>query len=150
MRARDIHKTLHVFAYVTLALAVVVSVLGLPAQAGRQYTYPQARQADIQDDFHGTVVKDPYRWMEDPENEETVRWVEEQNKLFQGFIGSEPSRDAIEARITKLWNYPKYTLPQKKGARYSTRKTMACRTSPFCTCRNRSTAIPGSCSIPIC
>jgi prolyl oligopeptidase len=118
MRARDIHKTLHVFAYVTLALAVVVSVLGLPAQAGRQYTYPQARQADIQDDFHGTVVKDPYRWMEDPENEETVRWVEEQNKLFQGFIGSEPSRDAIEARITKLWNYPKYTLPQKKGARY--------------------------------
>jgi prolyl oligopeptidase len=104
----------------TLALILVValSLLGLPAHAGTKYTYPEARQADVAEDYHGTMVKDPYRWMEDPDSEETLKWVNAQNELFQGFIKDEASREIIEARITELWNYPKYSLPRKHGDRY--------------------------------
>ncbi len=107
-------------AAMTLAVIsiITISILGLPAHAGKNYTYPEARKADVTDDYHGTMVKDPYRWMEDPEAEETTTWVEAQNKLFQSFIESEQSREVIEKRITELWNYPKYSLPHKHGERY--------------------------------
>jgi prolyl oligopeptidase len=103
---------------------IVAAVFGLTqmlvidgAHAGN-YKYPEARKADVSDNFHGTIVKDPYRWMEDPEADETTRWVAAQNELTFGFIRSEPSRAAIEARLTELWNYPKYSLPYKHGDRY--------------------------------
>ncbi len=118
MCGRSFRNTLRILTNVTLVLAIATSLLGLPAHAGREYTYPEAKQADVVDDFHGTMVKDPYRWLEDPDGEETARWVSEQNTLFQGFIAGEPSREAIHSRITELWNYPKYSLPQKHGARY--------------------------------
>lgn len=118
MCGRSFRNTLRILTNVTLVLAVATSLLGLPAHAGREYTYPEAKQADVVDDFHGTMVKDPYRWLEDPDGEDTARWVSEQNTLFQSFIASEPSREAIHSRITELWNYPKYSLPQKQGNRY--------------------------------
>ena len=91
-------------AAMTLAVIsiITISVLGLPAHAGKNYTYPEARKADVTDDYHGTMVKDPYRWMEDPEAEETTTWVEAQNKLFQSFIESEQSREVIEKRIISV------------------------------------------------
>ena len=106
-------------AAMTLAVLsiITISMLGLPAHAGK-YTYPEARKTDVTDNYHGTMVEDPYRWMEDPEAEETVKWVEAQNKLFHSFIENEPSREAVEKRITELWNYPKYSLPYKYGERY--------------------------------
>jgi prolyl oligopeptidase len=116
--ARNFRKPLRISTNIALTLAIAVSLLGLPAHAGKQYAYPPARQAEVQEDFHGTTVKDPYRWLEDTDDAETAKWVEEQNKLFQGFIASEPPRDIIHARITKLWNYPKYSVPQKHGSRY--------------------------------
>jgi prolyl oligopeptidase len=51
---------------VVLVGVLTASMLGLPAHAERNYTYPDARQADVVEDYHGTMVADPYRWMEDP------------------------------------------------------------------------------------
>jgi prolyl oligopeptidase len=73
---------------------------------------------DVVDDYHGTQIADPYRWLEDSDSPETVAWVTKENDLTRQYIDSYPKRDAIEQRLTKLWNYPKYSLPKKQGDSY--------------------------------
>jgi prolyl oligopeptidase len=85
--------------------------------AGQRYHYPPARQADVVEDYHGTLVSDPYRWMEDPDDPEVLDWVAAQNRLTREYIDG-PTRERIEQRLTKLWNYPRYSLPYRKGERY--------------------------------
>ena len=81
-------------------------------------SYPPARKSDQADDYHGVKVADPYRWLEDLDSEETRNWVEAENKLSFGFLGSIPARSALKDRLTKLWNYEKYGIPFKEGSRY--------------------------------
>ena len=84
--------------------------------------YPPARKADVVDDYHGTLVPDPYRWLEEATSEETLAWVEAQNALTEKFIASYPERETIRKRLTELWDYPKYSLPTKEANRYFFRK----------------------------
>ena len=81
-------------------------------------TYPQARRSDQVDDYHGTKVADPYRWLEDTDSAETHAWVEAENKLTFGYLEQIPYRQAIRDRLTKLWNYERYTVPSQHGGRY--------------------------------
>ncbi len=80
--------------------------------------YPTTRQADQVDDYHGTNVADPYRWLEDPDSEETKAWVDAQNKVTFGYLEDIPQRESLKQRITQLWNYEKYGIPYKEGNRY--------------------------------
>jgi len=80
--------------------------------------YPTTRQADQVDDYHGTKIADPYRWLEDPDSDETKAWVEAQNKVTFGYLEDIPQRESLKQRITKLWNYEKYGIPYKEGNRY--------------------------------
>jgi prolyl oligopeptidase len=82
------------------------------------YTYPPARKSDTVDDFHGTPVPDPYRWMEDVASDETQTWLKAEAALTTPFLDAIPERGKIKARLTELWNYPKYTAPVKRGSRY--------------------------------
>ena len=101
----------------------VCLVAGLIAAAitdtavAKKYKYPEARKADVVENYHGTQVADPYRWMEDPDAEETIEWVTAQNALTTKYVDT-PAREKIEERLTILWNYPRYSLPYKKGDRY--------------------------------
>jgi prolyl oligopeptidase len=63
-------------------------------------------------------VADPYRWLEDPATPETAAWVERENALTRAYIDSYPAREAIEKRFTDLWNFPRYSVPKKRGTRY--------------------------------
>ncbi len=81
-------------------------------------TYPPAHKADVVDDYHGTRVPDPYRWLEDPDSPETRAWIEAENELTEGFLARIPVRGKINERLTELWNYPKYSAPFKEGDRY--------------------------------
>src|SRR5580692_12429028 len=81
-------------------------------------TYPQARRSDQVDDYHGTKVADPYRWLEDTDSAETHAWVEAENKLTFGYLEQLPYRQAIRDRLTKLWNYERFTVPGQHGGRY--------------------------------
>lgn len=76
------------------------------------------RMDNVVDDYHGTKVADPYRWLEDPSTAETVAWSEAQNQLTFDYLQAIPARKEIKARLTELWNYPKYSVPQKEGDRY--------------------------------
>lgn len=81
-------------------------------------SYPAARKSGQTDDYHGMKIADPYRWMEDPDSDETKAWVESENRLTFGYLGQIASRDTIRARLTKLWNYEKFGVPFKLGGRY--------------------------------
>src|SRR6266704_2766426 len=91
---------------------------GAPAASGQTISYPPARQSDVVDDYHGTRVPDPYRWLEDPDSPESRAWIEAQNRLTAVYLAEIPARATIRQRLTKLWNYPKYGAPFRKAGRY--------------------------------
>ncbi len=81
-------------------------------------TYPSAKKIDQIDDYHGTKIADPYRWLEDLDSPDTKAWVEAENHLTFGFLNDIPERAQIKARLTKLWNYERFSAPFKEGNRY--------------------------------
>jgi prolyl oligopeptidase len=83
-----------------------------------QIQYPVTEKKTVTDDYFGTKVEDPYRWLEDDNAEATKKWVVEQNKVTSAYLSKIPFRDKIEARLEKLWNYPKSGAPFKKGEWY--------------------------------
>ena len=80
--------------------------------------YPPARKDSTVDIYHGIKVPDPYRWLEDADAQETQEWVAQQNKLTSNFLSTATPRENIKARLTHLWNYPRYSAPDKEGGRY--------------------------------
>ena len=86
--------------------------------AAQTLQYPPARKSDVVDDYHGTKVPDPYRWLEDPDAAESRAWIEAENRLTNAYLAAIPARVAIRERLTKLWNYPKYGAPFRKAGRY--------------------------------
>jgi prolyl oligopeptidase len=85
---------------------------------GTSLTYPVAKKLDQTDNYHGTTVADPYRWLEDANSAETKAWVTAQNTVTQAYLNQIPQRAAIRERLTKLWNYERYSVPGKEGGRY--------------------------------
>ncbi|TVT41491.1 S9 family peptidase [Hymenobacter setariae] len=77
--------------------------------------YPQTRKVDTVTSYFGTKVPDPYRWLENDQATDTKAWVQEENKVTQDYLGKIPYREAIRNRLTKLWNYEKYSAPTKEG-----------------------------------
>lgn len=80
-------------------------------------SYPPARRDTVVDDFHGTSVADPYRWLEDPTAAETVAWVEAQNARTRAYLASAADQNALRERISAIWNYPKFGVPYRRAAR---------------------------------
>ena len=98
---------------------LLTGLLATAAPAGGQtLQYPVARKSDVVEDYHGTKVPDPYRWLEDPDSPETRGWIEAENRLTAAFLDAIPARAAIHERLTKLWNYPRYGPPFRKARRY--------------------------------
>jgi prolyl oligopeptidase len=81
-------------------------------------TYPFTPTVDQTDDFHGTQVRDPYRWLEDVDAPATLEWVKRQNELTYSFLEQIPARERLRARLTGLWDYAKASAPFKRGGRY--------------------------------
>ena len=79
-------------------------------------TYPETTKGTTIDNYFGNEVADPYRWLEDDRSSNTEDWVKSQNKVTQGYLDHIPYRDQIKERMTKLWNYEKYSSPTKHGA----------------------------------
>ncbi len=80
--------------------------------------YPATKKVEQTDDYHGTKVSDPYRWLEDDNSAETKAWVKAENKVTFDYLNQIPERAKIKARLTELWNYEKYTAPSKQGNYY--------------------------------
>ena len=82
--------------------------------------YPVAEMQDVTDDYFGTVVSDPYRWMEDDTSEAVADWVEAENKITNEYLSKIPFRNKLKQRLTELTDYEKIGVPfkNKKSGRY--------------------------------
>jgi prolyl oligopeptidase len=80
--------------------------------------YPTARKADHVDDYHGTRVADPYRWLEDPDSPESRAWIEAENAVTFAYLGAVPERPRIRRRVEELLNHERFDVPFKRGGRY--------------------------------
>ncbi|MEO7412147.1 MAG: prolyl oligopeptidase family serine peptidase [Opitutaceae bacterium] len=86
--------------------------------ASATLVYPTALRGEHVDTYHGSVVKDPYRWLEELDSPRTAAWVEAQNKLTFGFLETLPQRTLFRERLTQLWNYERVGVPAKEGGHY--------------------------------
>ncbi len=87
--------------------------------AAMEIDYPEARKdGTVVDDYHGTEVKDPYRWLEDDNSAETKAWVAAENAVTQKFLKSIPQRDEIRDRLEELWNYERVSLPEEEAGKW--------------------------------
>ena len=107
---------------VLLGLMIMVNVHEAMGQGSPStlpaVVYPETRKVEQVDDYHGTRIADPYRWLEDPDSENTEAWVESQNEVTQAFFETIQSRESIRERLGELWNYAKFGLPEKRAGRY--------------------------------
>src|SRR2546428_13328774 len=97
---------------------ILTGILFGGAASAQTLQYPPARKGDVVDDYHGTRVADPYRWLEDPDSPESRGWIDAENRLTEGYLSQIPERAALRKRLTALWNYPKYGAPFHKAGRY--------------------------------
>jgi prolyl oligopeptidase len=78
-------------------------------------TTVETRKGSQVDDYHGDVVADPYRWLEDTNDPETRTWIQLQNEVTETFLSKVPTRDVIRSRLTEIWDYPKFDVPFQRG-----------------------------------
>lgn len=77
--------------------------------------YPITKKNNVYDSYFDTKIEDPYRWLEDDRSPETEKWVIEQNKITNNYLGLIPYRDSLKDRVKNLWNYEKLSSPFKEG-----------------------------------
>src|ERR1044071_2654240 len=99
------------------ALALLVCVL-CPAAGAQRLQYPASKKVEQYDTYFGVKVADPYRWLEDENSPETARWVEEQNKVTFSYLEKIPYRAQVKDRLTRVYNYARYTAPYRRGDYY--------------------------------
>lgn len=92
--------------------------MSAPILSAAQLKYPATAKETVVDDYHGTKVEDPYRWLEDDHSDATKQWVKQENSVTFGYLATIPFRDAVRKRLEALWDYPKYSSPFKKGDYY--------------------------------
>jgi len=99
-------------------LRLILAISMIPGVVWAELDYPEAPPGDVVDDYFGTPVPDPYRWLEDVDSEATLEWIEAQNALWEEFIVGVPVRDSIRARLEELWSYERYSMPVRRGGMF--------------------------------
>lgn len=96
----------------------IILFLNVTMTEAQQINYPQTTKGTVEDNYHGTVVKDPYRWLEADTAAEVKAWVEAQNKVTFDYLSKIPSREGFRKRLTEIMNYERYSAPSKVGDYY--------------------------------
>jgi prolyl oligopeptidase len=101
-----------------LCILMTLAAVAIGQESNMQY--PPTRKVDVVDDYHGTKVADPYRWLEDDvrTSTEVAAWVAAQNTITNAYLETIPERGKIKARITELFDYEKFSMPSKHGGIY--------------------------------
>ncbi|HEU4506885.1 MAG TPA: prolyl oligopeptidase family serine peptidase [Pyrinomonadaceae bacterium] len=135
--ALSVRRSLLAFAFVAAVLAITAiapflhrtgaqsitagsatSTSTTPSTSDLRLVYPESKKVDVVDDYFGTKVADPYRWLEDENSAETKAWVEDQNKVTFSYLDTIPYREKLKARLTELYNYPRISAPFRRGDTY--------------------------------
>lgn len=102
-------------SFLIMALSTAMATFG-QQNTSNKLQYPKTSKGETVDVYFDTKLADPYRWLEDDKSAETGAWVKAQNEVTYSYLGQIPFRDAIKARMEKLWNYEKIGAPFKEGA----------------------------------
>ncbi|MCK5764395.1 MAG: S9 family peptidase, partial [Bacteroidales bacterium] len=105
-----------------ILIAIIIMTINSCCNDQDEIKYPVTKKVDQVDEYFGTPVADPYRWLEDDNSEETAEWVIAENAVTDAYLSEIPFREKIIDRLTELWNYPRYRTPEKKGEYYYFRK----------------------------
>jgi prolyl oligopeptidase len=100
-----------------ILLSVVLAFAACQKEAAK-LAYPVTKKVEQVDDYFGTKVADPYRWLEDDNAEEVKAWVQAQNAVTFGYLDTIPYRPKIKDRLTEIFNYPRYSSPFRAGEYY--------------------------------
>jgi prolyl oligopeptidase len=106
---------MRVFCLSAICFLLLLNPQVLQAQTSGEIRYPDAPKTDQIDDYHGTKVPDPYRWLENDTSQATKNWVIAENKVTFGYLAKITFRDQFKKRIEQLYNYPKYSAPFRNG-----------------------------------
>ena len=79
---------------------------------------PSTRKGDVVDNLHGSVIPDPYRWLEDQNSPETRAWIDAQDKCTEAVLKAVPGRDAITKRLAELLKVDTFGLPTIRPGQY--------------------------------
>jgi len=108
----------------TLILALIIQVADAKDKKKKKkviknagLTYVKTRKDKTTDNYHGSQIADPYRWLENDKSAETAKWITDQNVITQSFLGRAPYKSLIKTKLTELWNYQKFSIPINKGKR---------------------------------
>ncbi len=85
-------------------------------------TYPKTKKVDQVNDYFGTRVEDPYRWLEDMNSAETAQWIKAQQEVTNQYLSKIGYRERMITHLTELWNYETYSVPEKQGNFYIFKK----------------------------
>jgi prolyl oligopeptidase len=83
--------------------------------ATAQLIYPPTPKVKQQDNYHGVMIDDPYRWLENDTARESRQWVQEQSKLTEAYLDGIPFRHSLRKRIADFYNYTRYSSPFRNG-----------------------------------
>ncbi|MCA9041155.1 MAG: S9 family peptidase [Planctomycetaceae bacterium] len=106
--------------YIAVACLNCVGILAF----GGSLDYPETETVNQIDNFHGTEVADPYRWLEEDvrESARVKAWVDQQNAVTFEYLAKLSTREAFKKKLEELWNFERYSLPEKVGGRYFYRR----------------------------
>ncbi len=95
---------------------LILSAMTISGSISAQHiTYPKTKKVSQTDNYFGTKIEDPYRWLENDTAKDTEAWVKEQNKVTHSYLDKIPERETIKKRLTELWDYTRYSAPSKEG-----------------------------------
>ncbi len=101
-------------ALIILGFAILTSCNSMNKKSNK-IKYPEAKKDSVVDNYFGTLVSDPYRWLEDDNSKATLHWVDAENKVTAAYLDKIPFREAMRKRLEKLWNHEIESAPFKKG-----------------------------------
>ena len=104
--------------YKLFATACLVSTILCVDVFSQALEYPKTAKGNTVDNYHGTKVSDPYRWLEIDTAKEVMAWVEAENKVTNAYLSKIPFRDGFKKRLTEIVNYEKFSAPSKVGEFY--------------------------------
>ncbi len=108
----------HFWFTATLGVALMTAGILVADSSAQEPQRPKAMKCDQQDDYFGTTIADPYRWMETEKTPEIQKWIEEENALTQSVLEQIPFRDELRKEMTQRYDYEKHGAPGKRGGRY--------------------------------
>jgi len=107
---------------ITICILSVCCAFSARAQLAAHNTialsYPPTEKAAITDNYFGTLISDPYRWLENDTAVKVRQWIAAQNQLTNTYLDQIPFRSAIRKRLEDTWNYARETPPVKAGEYY--------------------------------